>query len=68
MAYESIMQGLNEALDHAQGKEAGARVHAIEGGAGYRYCGEAGADRPFPERISAQYRCRPTCGWRDAAA
>lgn len=24
------MQGLNEALDHAQGKEAGARVHAIE--------------------------------------
>ncbi len=30
MAYESIMQGLNEALDHAQGKEAGARVHAIE--------------------------------------
>ena len=30
MAYESIMQGLNEALDHAQGKEAGARVHATE--------------------------------------
>jgi len=29
-AYESIMQGLSEALDHAQGKEAGARVHAIE--------------------------------------
>ena len=29
-AYDSIMQGLNEALDHAQGKEAGARVHAIE--------------------------------------
>lgn len=29
-AYESIMQGLNEALDHAQGKEVGARVHAIE--------------------------------------
>jgi putative transcriptional regulator len=29
-AYESIMQGLNEALDHAQGKEASARVHAIE--------------------------------------
>lgn len=30
MAYESIMQGLNEALDHAKGKEAGARVHDIE--------------------------------------
>jgi hypothetical protein len=29
-AYESIMQGLNEALDHAQGKEASARVHTIE--------------------------------------
>lgn len=29
-AYESIMQGLNEALDHAQGKDADARVHAIE--------------------------------------
>lgn len=24
------MQGLNEALDHAKGKEAGARVHNIE--------------------------------------
>jgi putative transcriptional regulator len=30
MAYESIMRGLNEALDHAQGKEAGARDHAFE--------------------------------------
>ena len=30
MAYESILQGLNEALDDAQVKEAGARVHAIE--------------------------------------
>ena len=29
-AYESIMQGLNEALDHAQGKDVGARVHRIE--------------------------------------
>lgn len=29
-AYESIMQGLSEALDHAHGKEAGARVHTIE--------------------------------------
>lgn len=28
-AYESIMQGLNEALDHAQGKDVGARVHRI---------------------------------------
>ncbi|HUD94590.1 transcriptional regulator, partial [Sphingobium sp.] len=28
--YESIMQGLNEALDHAQGKETGAVVHQIE--------------------------------------
>jgi len=29
-AYESLMQGLNEALDHAQGKETGAVVHRIE--------------------------------------
>jgi putative transcriptional regulator len=29
-AYESIMQGLNEALDHAKGKETGARVHTVE--------------------------------------
>jgi putative transcriptional regulator len=29
-AYESIMQGLNEALAHAQGKDVGARVHVIE--------------------------------------
>lgn len=29
-AYESIMQGLNEALDYAQGKETGAVVHQIE--------------------------------------
>lgn len=29
-AYESIMQGLNEALDYAQGKETGAVVHRIE--------------------------------------
>jgi putative transcriptional regulator len=29
-AYESIMQGLHEALDHAQGKEASERVHTIE--------------------------------------
>ena len=29
-AYESIVQGLNEALDHAQGKETGAVVHRIE--------------------------------------
>lgn len=29
-AYESIMQGLGEALDHAQGKESGVRVHQIE--------------------------------------
>lgn len=29
-AYESIMQGLNEALDHARGKETGAIVHRIE--------------------------------------
>ena len=28
-AYESIMQGLNEALEHAQGKETGARVHQV---------------------------------------
>lgn len=29
-AYESIMQGLNEALDYAQGKDTGAIVHQIE--------------------------------------
>lgn len=29
-AYKSIVQGLNEALDHAQGKETGAIVHRIE--------------------------------------
>ena len=29
-AYDSIMHGLNEALDYAQGKETGARVHKIE--------------------------------------
>ena len=29
-AYESIVQGLNEALDHAQGKKTGAIVHRIE--------------------------------------
>jgi len=29
-AYESIMQGLNEAIAHAQGKDVGARVHTIE--------------------------------------
>jgi putative transcriptional regulator len=29
-AYDSIMQGLNEALDYAQGKETGAVVHQIE--------------------------------------
>lgn len=29
-AYESIMQGLNEALDYAQGKETGAIVHRVE--------------------------------------
>lgn len=29
-AYDSIMQGLNEALDYAQGKETGAIVHRIE--------------------------------------
>lgn len=29
-AYQSIMQGLNEALDHARGKDVGARVHTIE--------------------------------------
>ena len=27
--YESITQGLNEALDYAQGKDIGARVHQI---------------------------------------
>lgn len=29
-AYDSIMQGLNEALDHAKGKDTGARVHRVE--------------------------------------
>lgn len=29
-AYESIMQELNEALDHAKDKETGARVHKVE--------------------------------------
>ncbi len=29
-AYDNIMQGLNEALDYAQGKETGAVVHQIE--------------------------------------
>lgn len=29
-AHESIMQGLNEALDYARGKKAGAIVHQIE--------------------------------------
>lgn len=29
-AYESIMQGLNEALDHAKGNDIGARVHKVE--------------------------------------
>ncbi|WP_145206880.1 helix-turn-helix domain-containing protein [Sphingobium sp. B2] len=29
-AYDSIMQGLNEALDYAQGKETGAVVRQIE--------------------------------------
>ncbi|MEZ5696502.1 MAG: helix-turn-helix domain-containing protein [Sphingomonadaceae bacterium] len=29
-AYESIMQGLSEALDHAQGKDTGMRIHTIE--------------------------------------
>jgi putative transcriptional regulator len=28
-AYESIMRGLNEALDHARGKDVGARVHQV---------------------------------------
>lgn len=28
-AYDSIMQGLNEALAHAQGKDVGAQVHQI---------------------------------------
>ncbi|MCP5397453.1 MAG: helix-turn-helix domain-containing protein [Sphingomonadaceae bacterium] len=28
-AYDSIMQGLNEALDHAKGKDVGAKVHSI---------------------------------------
>jgi putative transcriptional regulator len=29
-AYESIMQGLNEALDHARGRDIGAQVHQVE--------------------------------------
>ena len=29
-AYESIMQGMNEALDHAKGKDIGARVDKVE--------------------------------------
>ncbi len=29
-AYDSIKQGLNEALDHAQGKDVGAKVHQIK--------------------------------------
>lgn len=29
-AYKSIMQWLNEALDHAKGKDIGARVHKVE--------------------------------------
>ena len=29
-AYDSIMQGLNEALDFAQGEETGAKVHRVE--------------------------------------
>lgn len=29
-AYESIMQGLNEALDHAKGEKTSARVHKVE--------------------------------------
>ncbi|WP_435201512.1 NadS family protein [Qipengyuania sp. 902] len=29
-AYDSIMQGLNEALDHAKGKDTGARVRRVE--------------------------------------
>lgn len=28
-AYDSIMQGLNEALDHAKGKDVGAQVHRV---------------------------------------
>ncbi|WP_232493678.1 helix-turn-helix domain-containing protein [Novosphingobium kaempferiae] len=28
-AYDSIMQGLSEALDHAQGKDIGAQVHDV---------------------------------------
>jgi putative transcriptional regulator len=28
-AYESIMQGLNEALDHVQGRDTGARIHQV---------------------------------------
>ena len=29
-AYDSIMQGLNEARDQAEGKDTGARVHRVE--------------------------------------
>lgn len=29
-AYESIKQGLNEALEHSKGKDIGAHVHSIE--------------------------------------
>lgn len=29
-AFESIRQGLTEAIDYAQGKETGARVHRVE--------------------------------------
>lgn len=29
-AYESVMKGLQEALDHAAGKNIGARVHQVE--------------------------------------
>ena len=29
-AYDSIMQGLNEALDHAKGNDTDARVHRVE--------------------------------------
>lgn len=29
-AYESVMQGLTEALDYARGAEIGARVHKVE--------------------------------------
>ncbi len=29
-AYSSVMQGLNEALDHARGNDSGARVHEVD--------------------------------------